>query len=320
MSLSETNPLKNSLLLTLGSSLAVVACYVLLYLSQFAEFGAPPVQLQFEVIFFLGALFSGLLFPFVSRFDQKQAWLVSGIALLGSAVVLFILTSINVPSPTTEVILNASLIYLLAPVIALLLANFFSQAFLDKGPLYITMLVYVVCTILANYTLDAFIPVPISTPDWLPFSIQGKINVGTLFFGIIFTQRDRIHKYGRRYAYIAISVAAVANVLVAVRLDTPIRFVIVSFAAIVLSELADTEIFQRLKKRSWFTRVASSNAVSVPVDSIIFTVFAFWGAEFASAQWMTEVILTDVVVKFAIGLLVAIQIVKPKQRLRTSVA
>ena len=43
-------------------------------------------------------------------------------------------------------------------------------------------------------------------------------------------------------------------------------------------------------------------------------------AEFATAQWMTEVILTDIVIKFAIGLLVAVQIVRPGQRLTASVA
>ncbi len=306
MSLSNQ---KNSLIaISIVSALAVIACYVLLYLSQYAEMSAPPQQLQSEVIFFLGLLFTGLIFPFTSKLERSSAYLFSAIGLAVAAIVAFLLTSFTIPSPTNQVALQASFLYLLAPFVALVTANLMQQFFPDKASLWVAMLVYVVCTILANYTLDAFIPVPINTPDWLPFSIEGKINVGTLFFGIIFTQRDRIHIYGKRYAYLTIAIAAIANVGAAWRLFTPLRFIVVSFFALVLSELTDTEIYQRFIDRSWLTRVATSNAFSVPVDSIIFTVFAFWGADFATPQWMTEVILTDIIVKFLIGLVVAIQV------------
>lgn len=139
----------------------------------------------------------------------------------------------------------------------------------------------------------------------MPLPVYGLVNVGTLFFGITFTQRDRVHQYGRRYAYIMIGVAAVANVVTALSLDTPLRYVAVGFLAIIVSEAADTEVYQRLLRRRWLTRVAASNAVSIPIDTVVFTLLAFYGAEWATAAWMTEVIATDIVVKLVVGFLAA---------------
>ena len=157
-------------------------------------------------------------------------------------------------------------------------------------------LVYIGCTVLANFTLDSFIPVG----DFF------LVNVGTFFFGVTFTQRDRIHRFGRGVVYRVILLAAGANVLAALALGTPLRYVLVSFLAIVVSETADTEIYQRLLHRRWIARVAGSNAVSAPLDTILFTTLAFAGAPFASAAWMLQVIVTDVIVKYAASLVAAI--------------
>lgn len=304
---SDSRVTQFSVFTVLLSLLSVVSAFLLLYLSQFAELGVPPTQLQAEVVFFLGVLFTGFLFPFVSRLPEKQAWLASLVTFALSVLFSLLFQSMSIVSPVdSEQMLNGSLMYALAPATALILANLVRRFFAVKAELWVAMLVYVVCTILANYTLDAFIPLGLG-------EFAAKINVGTLFFGIIFTQRDRIHAFGRRYAYLTIALAAFANVAIALRLDTPLRFVIVSFVAIVVSELTDTEVYQRVIKRRWFTRVAVSNAFSVPVDSFIFTVFAFWGEAFATPTWMTEVILTDIVIKFLIGLIVAVQVFKLKE-------
>jgi uncharacterized PurR-regulated membrane protein YhhQ (DUF165 family) len=111
-----------------------------------------------------------------------------------------------------------------------------------------------------------------------------------------------------------IGLAAVANVLMSLHLGTPLRYVFVGFLAIVLSETADTEVYARLLHRRWFTRVASSNAVSAPLDTLIFTTLAFAGEEFATPVWMLQVIVTDVVVKYGSGLLAALQIVGAGRR------
>ena len=55
------------------------------------------------------------------------------------------------------------------------------------------------------------------------------------------------------------------------------RIFLASFLAIILAETADTEIYHKLRDRSWAVRVLSSNVVSVPLDSITFNVIAFAG-------------------------------------------
>src|SRR5690606_40235609 len=124
------------------------------------------------------------------------------------------------------------------------------------------------------------------------------VNVGTLFFGVTFTQRDRVHAFGRPIVYRMILLAAVANVALAASLGTPLRYVGVSFLSIVLAETADTEVFHRLRGRRWLRRVATSNAISAPIDTVVFTLLAFVGEEFATAGWLTQVIVTDVLVKY----------------------
>ena len=56
------------------------------------------------------------------------------------------------------------------------------------------MIIYIVAVLVANYTATWFIPLP----------IFGMVSVGTLVFGITFTQRDRVHRYGRKVVYLMI--------------------------------------------------------------------------------------------------------------------
>jgi queuosine precursor transporter len=158
--------------------------------------------------------------------------------------------------------------------------------------------VFIVCTVLANFTLDSF----------LPLGGFFLVNVGTLFFGITFTQRDRVHRFGRTVVYRMIAAAALANVIAALAVGTPLRYVAVSFLAIVVSEAANTEVYHNLLHRRWFTRVASSNAVAAPLDTIIFTTLAFAGEAFATTMWMIQVIVTDVIVKYTASLVAAVTI------------
>lgn len=201
--------------------------------------------------------------------------------------------------------------YLLAPAAALAASALVLCLSKRAAGLLAAGLVYVSATLLANFTLDSFIPVG-------SFFL---VNVGTLFFGLTFTQRDRLHRYGRRAVYGMILLAATANVALAASLGTPIRFVVVSFITILLAEAADTEVYQRLLARRWLVRVASSNAVSAPLDTILFTLMAFWGQPYATAGWMTQVIVTDILVKYlagmvaALGMLALLKSVWPSARL-----
>ncbi len=163
--------------------------------------------------------------------------------------------------------------------------------------LIVTIGLYALAILLANLTLNHFIELP----------VFGLLSVGTLFFAAVFTLRDRIHRAGGLNAvFVAIALALTVNMAAAIWLDTPMRFIGASFLAILVSELADTAVYQRLIRRSWWTRVLASNAVSVPLDSIIFTLLAFYGD--MSTREMTEIVFADVVVKFAIAALFAIRV------------
>lgn len=161
---------------------------------------------------------------------------------------------------------------------------------------YGAIAIYVFCTLVANFLYDTFIELP----------FYGMLSVGTIPFAVTFTQRDRVHRYGRKTVYIMIAVAAVANVIMSYVLDVPLRFIVASFLAIVLAETADTEVYQRFIERRWLLRVAASNAISIPLDSTVFTVIAFAGT-FTIAT-MTEIIAADILAKLVIGFMAAVRI------------
>ena len=160
---------------------------------------------------------------------------------------------------------------------------------------------------------------------------------GTFIFALTFTLRDMIHKrLGREWARMAIFTAAALNVLLAVymlilsRLPSPDFFAlgdswnaifaivpaitIGSIVAELASELTDTEVYHFWKTRfpaapPW-SRVLVSNAVSLPVDSFVFTRLAFgllppvFGAEampFGAA--VTRIVAGQILYKAAVTVL-----------------
>jgi queuosine precursor transporter len=163
-------------------------------------------------------------------------------------------------------------------------------------------LIYILAVLGANYTATWFIDLPI---------IGSVAAVGTFIFGVTFTQRDRLHRYGRPAVYVTIALAAIANVILCAVLNIPARIILASFVAIILSETADTEIYQRLLSKPWMVRVSGSNAVSVPLDTMIFYAIAFLGD--LPPHQMISLVLGEIVIKYAIGALTALY--KGKQAL-----
>ncbi len=259
-------------------------------LAYFSLFGpTPSAELPLLAVALFGLLFVAAFHDlFASRHPAAARRLLALVAVVATA------------STVATVLLGwGQWRYLLAPLIGLTVGStliFWRRWPVTRRELWAAVLVYVAATLLANFTLDSF----------LPLGGFFLLNVGTLFFGLTFTQRDRVHRFGRRAVYQMIFVAAIANVLLAASLGTPLRYVAVSFLTIVLSETADTEVYQRLLHRRWLVRVAGSNAVSAPLDTILFTLLAFWGEPFATPAWMTQVIVTDVLVKYGSGFLAAL--------------
>jgi len=154
---------------------------------------------------------------------------------------------------------------------------------------YIYLAAYVGSILIANLVLDRFVELP----------MFGLLSYGTIFFAFVFTLRDHLHRYGLKFALLGIGIAIVVNTLCSLWFEIPPRFLIASFLSILLSELADTAIFERLRGRTWPVKVLASNAVSVPLDSALFTMIAFLGVfEFSM---MIEIIFADVIAKYLIA-------------------
>lgn len=134
-------------------------------------------------------------------------------------------------------------------------------------------------------------------------SFTGRaVDMGTFIYPITFTLRDVVHKaLGRRAARTLVVTAALVNLFMAAYLQwaakapsdasytlgaefsavlAPLwRISLASIFAEVVSELTDTEVYhwfvRRVTARHQWARVAVSNAVSVPLDNVLFAVLAF---------------------------------------------
>lgn len=154
------------------------------------------------------------------------------------------------------------------------------------------------------------------------------VDMGTFIYPITFTLRDVVHKVlGKRNAQTVIITAAVINLFMAAYFSWvasvpsdpdwglgsefsailgPIwRIVVASILAEVVSELIDTEVYQwyvdRFGGRNQWARVVLSNAISIPVDSLIFSIGAFGWALSWSVVW--QIFLFNLAVKYLVSLL-----------------
>jgi uncharacterized integral membrane protein (TIGR00697 family) len=167
----------------------------------------------------------------------------------------------------------------------------------------------------------------ISSLKIVPF-LGFSMDAGTFIYPFTFTLRDLVHKVtGRRGARILIVTAAVINLMMAglfwaisqLPYDPSVgpqhdwdsvlapvwRIVIASIIAEVFSELTDTEIYHlwvtRITERYQWLRVLTSNAVSVPLDSMIFVWVAFGGVYPNSSVW--EIFIANIILKGAVTLI-----------------
>ena len=153
----------------------------------------------------------------------------------------------------------------------------------------IAIVLYILAILAANLTAEAIL-----TIGFLQFAL------GTLFFGAIFTLRDMIHRrYDKMVVYATILAAMGVNIVAAAAAMMPFRIIVASALALVLSELTDTEVYHALRHRVWIVRVLSSNALSVPLDTTLFTLLAFYGVW--TNDLIASVIVGDSLVKYAIA-------------------
>ncbi len=157
-------------------------------------------------------------------------------------------------------------------------------------------------------------------------SIAGlTMDAGTIIYPFTFTLRDLVQKVaGKRVSRLLIFLAAGINLVMAlvfwlvanlppgaeagdqsafgIVLAPVWRIVIASIVAEVLSELTDTEVYsawvRRVGERWQWGRVLSSNTVSVPVDSALFSVLAFAGVQ--SWSVVVSIFWANVVIKMIV--------------------
>lgn len=177
------------------------------------------------------------------------------------------------------------------------------------------------------------------------------VDLGTFLYPVTFTLRDLVHKaLGKKTARALVIAAGVINLAMAgyLAITTLIpgdaswgmdvqwnmilgpvwRIVIASILAEIVSELADTEIYHRIagtegspfhKKHQWLG-VLGSNAVSIPVDNLIFCVLAFGidlpGSPGLGFEATAQIFLFNFLVKFGITIfsLPGIYLVRRKTR------
>lgn len=155
-----------------------------------------------------------------------------------------------------------------------------------------------------------------------------SIDAGTFVYPLTFTLRDLVHKaLGLRAARILIVAAAGINLLMAALfwlvaqlpadpavgpqtafglvLSPTWRIVLASIVAEVAAEMMDTEVYrwwvERITQRYQWARVLVSNALSVPIDSLLFCWLAFGGTLPAAVVW--SIVLSNIVIKGATTLL-----------------
>jgi queuosine precursor transporter len=157
-----------------------------------------------------------------------------------------------------------------------------------------------------------------------------SIDAGTLIYPFTFTLRDMVHKIGGvSIARTLIFLAAGINIFMAllfwlvgflpadpmvgaqlefVAVLSPVfRIVLASILAEVVAELLDTEAYRLWEKRfgekhQW-GRVLLSNAVSVPIDSLVFVLIAFAGDlpfEVVVSIFISNIVLKGIVTLISI--------------------
>lgn len=171
------------------------------------------------------------------------------------------------------------------------------------------------------------------------------VDAGTLVYPFTFTLRDMVHKLaGKQVARALIFAAAAINIIMAALfwvvsewpgapsagdqmafgdVLAPVwRIVLASIIAEVVSELIDTDVYQRwvdhFGSRLQWGRVLSSNAVALPIDSALFVFIAFAGDLPASTMW--EIFWLNIIFKGAVTVISLpwIYLVKPQQPDSTS--
>lgn len=123
-------------------------------------------------------------------------------------------------------------------------------------------IVYIGSIVLANWMTSRFGLVPVG------FGLL--VTAGTFAAGFALLARDFVHRYGNAvWAIAAIGVGIVLSWFLA----SPV-LAIASAAAFAISELIDLGVFVWIRPRGFVPSVLTSNAISAPIDTVVFLFLA----------------------------------------------
>ena len=158
----------------------------------------------------------------------------------------------------------------------------------------IVFVVYILVILIADITATQLIQ--------LPFGFV--TNFGTLFFGLVFTLRDELHAQGIKRVYVAITTASTLALIVNHIAGSPLQVIFASLVAFVIGESIDTQTFQNFKSSKWIHKSLFSNFFSVPVDSILFNILAFWGTPLQPL--VIQFIISQIFFKYVVATILAV--------------
>ena len=167
-----------------------------------------------------------------------------------------------------------------------------------------------------------------------------SMDAGTLLYPLTFTLRDLIHKKSdKKTAIHIVYIGVVMNLLMFIvffivsKLPTDMlvgeqkefgqvlvgswRIVLASIVAMFISEVVDSEIYQWYAekfKKYQFMRVLTSNFISIPLDSVIVTLIAFYGVMPNSV--LISITLVNIAIKYIITLITVPSIYLVKEKLK----
>jgi uncharacterized PurR-regulated membrane protein YhhQ (DUF165 family) len=148
--------------------------------------------------------------------------------------------------------------------------------------------------VLAAVSAVAFVALVVAS-NWLTARyglIGGFVTAGTFTAGLVFAARDAVRETAGIWASLGCIAAGVAASVV---MAGP-ALALASGAAFALSEMADTAVYEPLRRRSRTRALAWSNLVGSVVDSVLFLTlagFPIWPAVLGqvAVKWAVCVVL-----------------------------
>lgn len=139
---------------------------------------------------------------------------------------------------------------------------------------------YLLTIVGANWAISRYGVIPVGLGQVAP--------AGVLFAGLAFTLRDLLHKVG---GWSVVLAAIAGGIVLSFAIATP-ALALASAVAFGTSELADTAVYEPLRRRRWLFAVVLSNVVGTLVDSLIFLSLAFGSLQYLGGQWLGKFWMT----------------------------